>query len=401
MSNQKKNNIEKSFIENKHLIDMGSIANFKKENSNLSRSRKSSQNEFSNVLDLNENNELSMNSNISQSTCVKNYIIKYRGLNFDEIEENLKVQLEKNPFDIKKKIINDPVITLQVSFVKQKRFNKDSPELTIKGVKPFYCLSAVASKKKNIYTFSNDILDKAKPDSIYKVTWNYNRKNLKIFQGNSINDNNKINPYFANDEKEITYKLEFEFNKLFEDLENFDGNKFTQLLAIKIVNCQIKNKNEIILSHIVYSLIENLNKDKENKIKIYGIDYKFKEIILDYTTNFRVDMILKYNCLLYVVEFKFREDRISQGINAQNCIKFKAYSERTLNHIEEKHPEEFNEIKSVVELGIGFSNVEENIAADIYGVITLKEDFNRNLYKSDEFVTYMRRNIKRFTKYLD
>ena len=111
-------------------------------------------------------------------------------------------------------------------------------------------------------------------------------------------------------------------------------------------------------------------------------------------------MLLKFNDLLYVIEFKYREDRIGQSVNAQNCIKFKQYSERTLNFLEKNNNDEFNEIKTVFEIGLGFSNIEKNIEADIYGVITKKKDFKRQ-YKSQEFVEYMRRNIKRFSRYLD
>lgn len=111
----------------------------------------------------------------------------------------------------------------------------------------------------------------------------------------------------------------------------------------------------------------------------------------------------QFELLLYLLYFKFKliEDRRIQYVNYDNCIIFKGLTERNLNYIQEKYSEKFNEINTINKLVIGFSDVEEKFKVDIYDRITLKEEFKRKLYKFNELVAYIPKNLNKFTKYLN
>ena len=264
--NSKENSLEIDFARNNDVIDRGNILNARSEANSIFKSRKSSKNKIATELDLNENRELSKNSEISKTTCVKNYIVYYRGIKFEHIYNALKEQLKNSRYNITKKIINDPVVILHISFEKQRRLNKECSELLINGIKPFYCYSSAAFKKEKTITNTFKVEPGDKTNSIYKITWNYNRNNIKIFQGSSVNISNSENINFCNDEEDDFKNLQIEFQKLIDDFNNFNPNKFSSLLKIKIMKSLIENKNEIILSHIIYSLIEHTNKIKKEKI---------------------------------------------------------------------------------------------------------------------------------------
>jgi len=68
-----------------------------------------------------------------------------------------------------------------------------------------------------------------------------------------------------------------------------------------------------------------------------------------------------YQKKLFLFEFKYRAYRLSQEKNAFNCLRFRSYSERFLNHLKTEFFDIFNKIDEVFEVGIGFSIINSEI----------------------------------------
>ena len=199
-----------------------------------------------------------------------------------------------------------------------------------------------------------------------------------------LNENNKKN-------------LILEFEKYIKLDSNFNPNKLCLYLKNNIIEINPVFINEILLSHLIFDLVILFNDRNINKIKIFVIDQKFKEKILDLQCCFRIDFILVYCDYLFIIEFKYRSDRKQQSINAAKCIKYKMYSERFLNVLKKNYKEEYQNINKVNECGLAISYINNQMSIDINKLIYKKEDYNLESYFSEEFVLSMRRNLKRFT----
>jgi hypothetical protein len=332
---------------------------------------------------------------------VKKYIIEYPIMDKDLILNKLRTNFIQNPFTTLKNFCTKNKIIFILQFKNPLRLTINDRNLNINGIQPFKCISHAAEKKKIKLTNKFQVINSEGDKGKFKVFWNYKRTPIKSFTSySSLRDFN----YYQKYETEIDNKilaLENEFLNLLIDYKKFNEEKFCYLLKYKIDNLGLLYKNEIILSHVLFNIIINVNNSLSNKILIIGVDNKFDEVICFENSSFRCDFILKINKILFIIELKFRSDRQDQCTNANKCIKFKQYSERTLNYLEKHHHNIYSDISQVFECGISFNLIDNKVEADLDMHLFNIDSFNRELYKSLDFVYYMRRKIKGFSKYVD
>ena len=112
-------------------------------------------------------------------------------------------------------------------------------------------------------------------------------------------------------------------------------------------------------------------------------------------------MLLKFDYKLIVLVLKFRNDRQNQSENTLKCIKFKNYPEWSLCILKEKYEVIFEQIELIYEFGLALTSVHGNIEIDTAIEIFLKKDYDLEKHYPENFVRYMRRNLKRFTTLMD
>lgn len=136
-----------------------------------------------------------------------------------------------------------------------------------------------------------------------------------------------------------------------------------------------------------------------NDYKVVGLDMKCEEEIEGKTSTFRCDVVFIHGTTLYIIENKYRSDRVRQHLDALVCIRFRHYVPRMLNFLEEKLPSYYILIKDVVSVGVALATNPINVtcAAEKTSV----EDVDRTGYRTLNFVEMMKKGVKRFGKYCD
>lgn len=133
-------------------------------------------------------------------------------------------------------------------------------------------------------------------------------------------------------------------------------------LKKSLENINILYYSEYILSCVFVGYVVNLGVEMEwESLKVFSIDSKMEEYdIKNNLSNFRCDLILIYKGTLFVIEFKYRFDRpLNTGEQAIACIIEKKYPVRALKFIQLNYPDLFEEIHSVIGVGIGY-NLQDN-----------------------------------------
>jgi len=108
-------------------------------------------------------------------------------------------------------------------------------------------------------------------------------------------------------------------------------------------------------------------------------------------------LIFFSNDTLFIGEFKYSDTKKEQSKNGLLCIEFKKYSERVLNYLECHHKEIRKYCKYVLEYSLAFNDIN-GIEVDFSCGLIEVDNLKLETYKSEDFVTEIRKNRNKFTK---
>jgi hypothetical protein len=131
--------------------------------------------------------------------------------------------------------------------------------------------------------------------------------------------------------------------------------------------------SEYLLSSIMFVYILELGIESNwNEFYIFSIDWKMEELTKNNNdktieiNNFRCDLVVISKEKVFIFEYKYRYDRVNSQVDkAMECIKSKNYSQRVLDFFVRNYKDISNKIKTVIEVGLGYSIKKNEINCEL------------------------------------
>lgn len=161
------------------------------------------------------------------------------------------------------------------------------------------------------------------------------------------------------------------FDKFFENYDVETLKYIGQLLEIELQNMKVLLYSEYIVTSLVAYYLYQVGRAR-NWVNYLVISIDRKMTMWEKSENqsikkeFRCDIVLLVDGKLIVFEHKFRKDRGNNQVQkALEDLTKKKYSIRTAYYLMRLHANIFKEMKSVTEIGIGFSLFKGRISLGI------------------------------------
>jgi hypothetical protein len=299
-----------------------------------------------------ENAELFLKDELSLNELFSKFIEKFKGEN--EIEElkkfmsdKIKMKTEIEPKE-ETSSIKDQIKTRHYAKNFAFHYEKDvSLDLIVKNLKekfPSGTLTKKESHNENIFFVKLDKKSNITSNARYSIL---GRKPLIRALTKAENIENFY--FWENSDKVL---LDF-----LSDQNPLTAHSLSTLIKNSLSTIDVVVNSEYLLSSLFLGWVYKFGiVTKWEKIKIFSVDSKMEEIANNTLKNFRCDLLLSYEDVFFVIEFKYRYDRKNdQSKNALECIRGKDYVRRIKDYLKKNYLSLYSKIKKISSIGIGYS----------------------------------------------
>jgi hypothetical protein len=326
-----------------------------------------------------------------------NFYIFYKGLDTEDIRKGLKTNLIKGII-VSIDEVYENLYCIHIYFKNQFKLQKHHNKLIISLTTPI----ELCSKPNENPDESTNIIENHKIDPKQKI-FQIKKKTKKGLLKNYYWMKNRCKPIITDlsiDENimiksTIHHQFYDYFYKLLSRDTTLSLNELCLAFIQEINRMNLGFYNEYVCNYIFINAIMKNNDEKEKPINIVSIDYRYREEVCNEILFFRPDMVLEFNNILIIMEFKYRVDRRNQKVDSIQCIHFKQYVARCLNYFKNNDCSLYEKIDFVMVIGFSYSNDYERTCGMIYEIYE-KKSIECDLYKTHLFVKTMKKYIKRF-----
>jgi hypothetical protein len=329
-----------------------------------------------------------------------NLIFRYKA--FEEIKNHFETIYPKSTCSLDYIEKGNTAITLK--FDKRKKIHQTMNQLKVGLEAPQIIKNKIKSdnKIKILYFKSKKIINNKNPHN--NIIADSNSKPQISFDITPI----EINKYSS---KKISFDLIDATNVSIKDASNelenflinrndFNGGKFCFIINELINLDNVWEFNENVLNNKVFEAIKELRKDQNFRdIELISIDNPMKHVIDEFKLEFRIDLIIYFNNILYIFEFKIRTDRKNKCDEALRCIRYRKYGQRLIDFFKSHKDPRYiilnSKITHIMQVGITrskFSDLETEFGYELYDRLSMEMDE----FKNRSFIYKMKRNKRRF-----